>query len=228
MANYRQALFLKPGFAEAYNNLGLALQGQRKLDEAMANFRQAVLLKPDFAERTFTSPCPGFSGRLSEGWPEFEWRWQANYMKSGLRNFRQPLWQGNSLRNATILLHAEQGLGDTIQFIRFAALVKERIGNVLCECPAVLVRLLQSCADIDKVIPFGEPLPPFDVHAPLMSLPGIFKTTLATIPANIPYLHANTTLTEAQTRVPGSSKDFKIGVVWQGRSKSGTRTQTHR
>ena len=213
---YRQAVRFKPDFDDAHTNLGAALHNQGKYDEAAACHRQALRLKPDNATaHTNLGMWLLLHGNLEQGWPEFEWRWQTKQLKQSCRDFGQPLWQGNSLPDGTILLHAEQGLGDTIQFIRFAALVKDNVGTVLCECRPVLVRLLQSCAWIDKVIPFGEPLPPFDVHTPILSLPGILKTTLETIPARIPYLHADTARTEAYAPLLGSSQDFKVGIVWQ-------------
>ena len=136
-------------------------------------------------------------------------------LQSQFRNFPQPLWQGQPLPQGTILLHAEQGLGDTIQFIRFAAAVKECVGTVLCECPPSLVGLLQTCAGLDRIIPAGEPLPAFDVQAPLLSLPGILKTTLETIPARVPYLQAAAELKESQARASPMPRASKLG--WCGR-----------
>ena len=126
----RQALQLKPDFAEAYSNLGYALKEQGNLDEAINSCQQALRFKPDFADVHFNlAMLLLLAGDFSKGWPEYEWRWQSKHLRQDRRHFPQPLWQGNSLRNSTILLHAEQGLGDTIQFIRFAALVKERVGT---------------------------------------------------------------------------------------------------
>src|SRR5205085_2009569 len=103
-------------------------------------------------------------------------------------------WDGSPLEGQRILLYAEQGLGDTLQFVRYAPLVKQRGGTVLVECPASLVPLLSSCPGIDRAVAKDSTLPDFDVHAALMSLPGILGTTLATVPAVVPYLFADAAL----------------------------------
>ena len=152
---------------------------------------------------------------------------------SSKRSFSQPLWDGSSLAGRTILLHAEQGLGDTIQFIRYAPLVKRRGGTVILECQPALLRLLQSCAGVDRLLAQGSSLPHFDVHAPLLSLPGILGTTLSTIPAEVPYLFADANLVEhwRQELSRGVNSEperqrgkealagarvLKVGIAWQG------------
>ena len=115
----------------------------------------------------------------------------------------------------TILLQAEQGLGDTIQFIRYAPLVKRRGGTVILECQPALLRLLQSCAGVDRLLAQGSSLPHFDVHAPLLSLPGILGTTLSTIPAEVPYLFADANLVEHWRQELSPMRGFKIGIAWQ-------------
>ena len=131
-------------------------------------------------------------------------------------SFPQPLWDGSSLSGKTILLWAEQGLGDTLQFVRYAPLVKQQGGTVLLWCPAELGRILQTCAGIDRHRDGGSPLPPFDVQVPLMSLPAILKTTLATVPASIPYLFADAALRQRWQEELAHYTEFKIGIVWQG------------
>ncbi len=119
----------------------------------------------------------------------------------------------------TILLHAEQGLGDTIQFIRYGALVKKHGGTVLFECPVELVRLIERCPGIDQVLPQGQSLPPFDVQASLLSLPRILKTTLETVPASVPYIYADPVLTERWHRevfAVACDSPLNVGIVWQG------------
>ena len=195
----------------------MVLRDLGKLEEAVTSYRKALALKPDLAETHYNlAMVLLLRGDFVQGWQEYEWRWQTAQMKLELRNFPQPQWQGQSLPHGTILLRTEQGLGDTIQFIRFAALVKERVGTVLCTCPPSLVRLLRTCAGIDGIIPIGEPLPAFDVQVPLMSLPGILQTTLETIPAPIPYLQADAALTETQAHALANTNEFKVGIVWQG------------
>jgi hypothetical protein len=153
-------------------------------------------------------------GDFERGWEEYEWRWKK--AKVTPRDFPQPLWDSSALEGRTILIHTEQGLGDTLQFIRYVPLVKQRGGTVIVECPASLGQLLASCAGIDRLIASGAPLPPFDVHAPLLSLPRIFGTTLANVPAEVPYLSADPALVEYWRSELSSVAGIKIGIAWQG------------
>jgi tetratricopeptide (TPR) repeat protein len=216
IASYRRALDLNPSHADALNNLGLALEQQGHLDEAVACYRRAAELKPDFVGAHWNlSLLLLLLGDFDHGWAEYEWRWKTG--KIPARNFPQPRWQGENLAGKTILLHAEQGFGDTFQFIRYVPLVKNLGANVVVECQKALVKLLAGFPDVDQLVPGGQQLPAFDYHAPLMSLPGIFKTVLATIPATVPYLSADPALIaywrEKLDQVPG----FRIGINWHGR-----------
>ena len=220
VACYRRALALKPDYADAHNNLAVALNNQGNLHEARACFRRALALKPDYAAAHWNqSILTLLSGDFERGWAEYEWRWKINRQPFQRRNFSKPLWDGLPLAGRTILLHAEQGLGDTIQFVRYLPLVKERGGTVLFECQPALIPLLGARLGTDQLIPMGAPLPPFDVQAPLLSLPGIIGTTLATIPAKIPYLHAEPGLVEYWRKELAPLGGFKIGIAWQGNPK---------
>ncbi len=128
----------------------------------------------------------------------------------------QPRWDGSSLDGRTILLHAEQGLGDTIQFIRYVQLVKERGGKVIMQCQAPLLKLIGCVPHIDVLLPQDALPPAFDVQAPLLSLPGILHTTPATVPAAVPYLHADQRLVAHWRRQLEPVKGLKIGIAWQG------------
>ncbi len=217
VAQYQEALRLKPDYAEAHLNLGNALKDQGQLTEAVAQYQEALRLKPDYAEAHWNRAMAWLlAGDFERGWPEFQWRWQCKDLISSKRSFSQPLWDGSSLAGRTILLHAEQGLGDTIQFIRYAPLVKRRGGTVVLECQPALLPLLQSCAGVDRLLAQGSSLPPFDVHAPLLSLPGILETTLSTIPAEAPYLFADANLDEHWRQELSHLQGFKIGIAWQG------------
>ena len=233
---YRQALRLLPHCAEICNNLGLTLVEQGKPAEALTSFDQAVRIKPGFGEpRWNRSLLWLLFGDFSNGWSEYEWRWTQPNMAP--RSFPQPLWDGSALGGRTILLHAEQGLGDTLQFIRYLPLVQKQGGNVIFECqPAV--RLLCGFPAIGRLIAQGSPLPAFDVHAPLLSLPRLFDTALASIPAAVPYLHSDPRLVTYWRRqasglqCPGSEfesatsdtghrtwerkRRFLVGIAWQG------------
>ena len=215
VACYRWTLERQPGFAEAHNNLGNAFYGQGKLDEAVACFGRALQLKPDYADARATRAIVSLlTGDFERGWAEYEWRW--NTKDCPRRNFSQATWDGQPLDGKTILLHAEQGLGDVIQFVRYAALVKRRGGVVVVECPRPLLSLLASCEGIDRLVGPGEELPPFDVQASLLSLPGIFHTTLQGIPAMVPYLFADPGLVQRWRQELGRVAGFKIGIFWRG------------
>ena len=166
----REALRLKPDFANAMHNLAITRNLQGYLDEAIAINTEALRLDPGHAG---AHNCDALwtlqKGDFEHGWREYKWRWDIpNAVK---RDFAQPLWDGSSLNGKTILLHAEQGLGDTFQFIRYAPLVKDRGGTVIVEAQnARLVEMLLSCPGVKWVVAQGTELPEFDVHSPLMEL----------------------------------------------------------
>jgi hypothetical protein len=130
--------------------------------------------------------------------------------------FPTPPWDGSPLDGRTILVHAEQGLGDTMQFLRYVPLVRRRGGRVILVCQPPLMRLLSRVPGIERLVAWGEPLPEYDVQVPLMSLPGLFGTTLETVPAEVPYLDAEPALVEAWRHRLGSYAGFQVGIVWQG------------
>ncbi len=215
---FREAVRLKPDYAGAFNNLGSVLRDQRKLPESVAAYQEAIRLQPDFAEAHRNLGMVWLlQGDLENGWPAYEWRRKVKRL--AYETFSQPLWDGSLLAGKTILLHAEQGLGDTLQFIRFAALVKEHGGNVVLECPAELVRLVRNCPGVDQIAPQGSPRPGFDVQAPLLSLPYILRTTPANIPSSVPYLSVAAEIIERwRQEIAGAACDasLKVGIVWQG------------
>jgi tetratricopeptide (TPR) repeat protein len=218
VACYQQALRLKPNHAEAHNNLGNALRYQGKLDEALASFERALQAQPDFADGHWNRSLIWLlQGNFAQGWPAYEWRWRCKQLVP--RAFQQPRWDGSPLGGRTILLHWEQGLGDTIQFIRYAPLVKERGGRVLFQCQSVLASLLATCPGIDQLLLEGAPLPDFAVHSPLLSLPAILGTALETIPANVPYVTADPQHVERWRAELGPIAGYKIGIAWQGNPK---------
>ena len=164
-------------------------------DEALACFAQALRLRPDYPEAHWHQTLTWLhQGDLVRGWPEYEWRWKRKRARPRL--FPEPLWDGSNLKAKQFSLWCEQGLGDSLQFIRYAPLVKARGGNVLVECPDKLMAMFFTAAGIDQIVPQDTPsLPPFDVQVPLMSLPGIFGTRLHTIPSQVPYLSCRKTST---------------------------------
>jgi tetratricopeptide (TPR) repeat protein len=211
----RRLIERRPQSPEAWNSLAAVLRQRLNFDEAVRCYHKALSLQPDFkrAHKNLGMTLLVL-GRFEHAWAEYEWRWQCPPFKP--RPFTEPLWDGSPLNGRTILLHAEQGLGDAIQFVRYAALVKQRGGKVVVECSSALIPLLSTCRAVDRCIASESMLPHFDTHAPLLSLPSIMNTTLATIPADVPYLFADPKLKERWRKEIGTDGGLKIGIAWQG------------
>jgi Flp pilus assembly protein TadD len=219
IARYRCALEHKPDESRTHSNLGNALQRLRRFDEAAACYARALELDPRQPYAHFSSAALKLlTGDFSQGWAEYEWRWKLSELRE--RQFSEPQWNGEELGQRHIFLHAEQAFGDTIQFIRYAALVKERNprATLTVELPRPLTKLLAKCPGIDQLVAEGDELPPFDIHLPLASLPGIFNTTLTTIPNRIPYLSADRVLRDEWRVKLGSFNGLRIGINWRGRA----------
>jgi tetratricopeptide (TPR) repeat protein len=217
IAALRQALQIKPDIAELHNNLGNILRDDGLLDDAVAALRQSIRLKPDFAEAHYNLGIALLlKGDLPEGWSKYEWRWRCKNVAAPRSGSHQPRWDGADLTGRTILLQADAGFGDTIQFIRYVPLVAARGGKVVLECPPQLHRLLQALPGLERLISANQPLPQFDVHCPLTSLPLAFGTKLETIPAQIPYLNANDDLSRRWAKLLADSDGLKVGIVWAG------------
>lgn len=215
-ATLRQALQHQPGLAGAHSALGDVLRNRGRLAEAETALREALRLQPDDPDAqvhlAFTLLQ---AGRLAEGWRAYEHRGRARAWRGRTRRFAARQWQGEALAGRTLLLHAEQGLGDTLQFCRYAPLIHLDGGRVLLEAPEPLERLLASLPGV-TVLRRDAPLPPFDLHCPLMSLPQRFGTTLATIPA-APYLPADPAATSAwRARLAALPPGPRVGLVWAG------------
>lgn len=224
-AAFRRAIELRIDLTEAHNNLGNALVDLGKLDEALTAFDRAIELQPEFAEAHVSrSVVLLLRQNWQLGWADYEYRRRVPQFA---RTFDQPAWQGESLAGKTILLYAEQGLGDTIQFVRYAPLVRRRGARVVLECQRALLPLIETAAGIDQLVPAGDELPKFNVQAALLSLPGIFATTAVNIPAPVPYLHADPARVESwkvklseRFQPPASSRQpLSVGIAWQGSSK---------
>lgn len=213
----QRALELKPDHVEAYNGLGLVLADQSQLAESEAAFRQALALAPDYADAHLGLALTLLlQGRLPEGWAQYEWRWRCPPLAQLPRRFAEPLWDGGDLAGRTLLLHAEQGFGDTLQFVRFLAQAPGWGGPVVLECQPPLHRLLQMSFPAVPLVARGEPLPPFDVQAPLLRVPYLLGTSLDTLPAAIPYLRVETGLATAWAERLAGVPGWRVGLVWSG------------
>jgi tetratricopeptide (TPR) repeat protein len=212
----RQAITLNPALPEAHSNLGHALSDCGEVDAAMASYHRALQLQPKSPKfQHYIAITHLLRGEFAEGWKLYENRWQTKALIRSRRDFTQPLWQGQPLAGERILLHAEQGLGDTLQFVRYVPLVAERGGTVILEVPAELRRLLSNISGATEVITRGDCLPDFSWHCPLLSLPLAFGTHAATIPANVPYLKSDPLAAQPWLQ-SGSSSALRVGLVWAG------------
>lgn len=218
---FSEAVRLQPDFAEAHYNMGLSLRWLNRMHEAIAAYRRAVAIKPQQPDFHFNLGLALLHvGNYPEGFAEYEWRWQCKSHKSPRWNFQQPQWRGEDIAGKTILLHAEQGYGDTIQFCRYAPLVAARGAKVVLEVQSGLERLMRTLAGVAKVIVRGENRGQFDCHCPLMSLPLAFGTTIDPVRCQIAYLAANPIdVEQARMRLdelcpPGR----RVGLVWAGRA----------
>lgn len=221
-AALRQAAALRPGYASALANLGLVLQEQGRLTDALAAFDAALAADPAHAAAHGNrAMLLLLLGRLEEGFAEYEWRWRMPGFATAPRDFGCPAWTGERLDGGTLLIHAEQGLGSAIQFVRYAVLAAERSTRVVLECQAPLLRLFRGSlagpgGPVAEVIRKGDPLPPCDRHAPLMSLPHLLGTSLASIPAEIPYLAADAADLACWRERLAPARRPRVGLVWSG------------
>jgi Flp pilus assembly protein TadD len=215
---FLEALRLDSRLASAHNNLGSLYKAMGRSGEAFACFELALALDPDSTLAKWNRALALLSaGDYERGWQEYEWRWQRP--ETPPRRLPKPLWNGEPLAGQRILLHTEQGLGDTVQFIRYAALLKQRGAYVLFECPSPLAEVLKTAPGVDELIIEGAPIPPFDCHTPLMGLPRLFQTSLADVPVFEAYVQADPQRVERWRQVftPHWQKgQWLVGLSWQG------------
>ena len=218
LESYDRAIALKPDYAEAYYNRGNALRELHRHADAIESFERAISLQPDHASAHWNlADCRLLLGDFVRGWEEYEWRWKLQQWQASGRDFPQPLWLGREpVRGRTILLHSEFGLGDTLLFCRYAREVAALGAEVVLEVQPPLLRLLGKLEGVAQVLPRGDPLPAFDCHCPLMSLPLAFRTDLASIPARIPYLRSEATRVDRWRRRLGEARKPRLGLVWSG------------
>lgn len=214
LALHRQAAALASGNVEILNHLGLTQHERGALHEAIAVFRQALAGAREFAPAHLNLAMSLLaSGALREGAAEYEWRWRGEHR---LPNIDAPLWDGRPLDDGTLLLWAEQGLGDAIQFVRYAPTLRPLARRIVLACPPALARLMETAPGVDRVVPFGQVLPPVSAYLPLMSTMRLLATTLETIPAEIPYVAPPR---EQRKKVAAAFRGMtrpKVGIVWAG------------
>ncbi|MGH8780557.1 tetratricopeptide repeat protein [Paraburkholderia sp.] len=210
-----------PRYAMAWFNRGNLLQEMNRPVDSIAAYERAIDVDPEYVD----PHCAlGFLllalGRFPEGWRKYEWRWRDHKVFANQRPFPQPLWLGDEpVTGRTVLLHAEQGFGDTLQFSRYAALVKQLGARVVLEVQPGLTTLMQTLPGVDQLVTKGETLPPFDLHCPLMSLPLALRTEVDTVPATAPYLSADPQRVAQWRDTLGEARRPRVGLSWAGNPK---------
>ena len=222
---YFELLNAKPNDTGILYNTAYALKKLGRIEEALYYYRTTLEKNPHHAEAHFSLGLAYLTnGDFLQGWKEYEWRWKRNSQLSQPRNFSQPLWDGSPLNGKILFLHAEQGLGDTFQFIRYAKYIKEKFGGTLIVAVqrSLFTIISQCCPYIDRVITLNQQPVHFDYHAPLLSLPFILKTDINSIPNNLPYINPDATLVKNWKKKLGNTDIFKVGICWQGNSNYST------
>ncbi len=220
LASYDRALALRPDYANALTNRGVTLHALKRFEEELPCYERALAVRPDFAEAHYNEGwCRLLIGDFDRGWAKQEWRWDTEQLRHGKRDFTQPLWTGShEIAGRTILLHAEQGFGDTIQFCRYVSKVVEHGARVILEVQRPLHGLMRTLSGAEQIVSRGDALPQFDMQCPLLSLPLAFATRLATIPSATPYLHASAQAAIDWNARLGPRMRPRIGLAWSGRA----------
>lgn len=215
LAALERAVALDGGFAEAHNARGTTLQALARFDEALEAYERALACDPQFADAHFNRACAWLrQGDYERGWAEYEWRFKCKVFAA------PPLsgttWDGSPQPDRTLLVYCEQGLGDTLQCVRYLPLVRERVGRVILACQPALVPLLRTSGLCEHVAALGSAVPPFDLHAALLSLPYLFRTTLQNLPAPRRYLQADAALAAQWRERLTAEPALRVGLCWQG------------
>ncbi len=218
LPDFERALALNPGYVDAYVNAGNTLKGLARFPEALEKLDRALAIRPDDLTATWSKAVLKLTlGQLREGWPLYESRLQLEPARSSQRTFDVPRWTGaESLAGRTLLIHAEQGLGDTLQFARYVHAVEALGAQVIFEVQPSLKRLMGSLGMRGTLLARGEPLPRFDLHIPLLSLPLALNTDLDSIPGGVPYLHVEPEAARSWSARLAALPGLKVGINWHG------------
>lgn len=212
---YEEILELYPNNHHVLYNLGYTIKKLGYIEKALEIYNKVLDIDPNYALARFSRSLTYLTlGNWTDGWKEYEWRWTA--YNDIAKKFDAPVWDGSDIMGKRILIYAEQGLGDTVQFIRYAKLVKEMGAYVIFETQSPVKDLLKLCPYIDEVYARGEKLPHFDLQIPLMSLPMIFKTEISSVPEIVPYIYAKQELVQYWGEQIKHDRNIKIGICWQG------------
>jgi hypothetical protein len=216
---FQRALRSDPGNASLMNNIGITLAAEQNTGGEISWFRNSVRIDRGQVDGHWNLAQAALShGLLEEGWREYEWRWRKPDFTSLRKDLEMPPWDGSPLSGRSLLVHAEQGFGDTVQFCRYLSHPRLASGDVVVEVPRELVSLMRRSFDRIAVVARGESVPRADLHVPLMSLPYIVGTTLESIPAKVPYLKADPdAIARWEARLEGFGRPMRVGVVWRGR-----------
>lgn len=220
LSNFNKAIALKPDFAEAYYGRGVVFCDTGRINQAMDDYNKALSLRRDYPEANFNKGVfELLLGNFEEGWPLYEWRWVVNQQNLGKDYGGRTLWLGGQpLTGKTILVCPEQGLGDFIQFVRYVPLIEALGANVILEVYPALVPLIRTLKGAFKIITKGDALPDVDYYCPIMSLPLALKTTIGTIPNEVPYLSTSPQKQIEWQRRLGPKVKPRVGLVWAGSS----------
>lgn len=211
----RSAVEQKPDCGEAWCNLGNTLGDLGEIDEAMRCYRKAILIKPDYTQARLNRAIGLLrQEKFDDGWVEYEWRYKLK--ECPRRQFGKPRWDGFSLADRVLLLHAEQGFGDTLQMVRYASYLKNQGSKVVLECQKALIPLLTENGVADQIVALGDKIPDFDLHLPLMSAPSVLHPELGFLEENVPYLRPKAELVEKWGEVLHQYSGRRIGIFWQG------------
>lgn len=225
-AAFERALQLAPCEPLYHVNYGTALKERGLLAAAVAAYDLALKYQPDYVSARWNRSLAWLrAGDFARGWPEYEWRFRRE--QTSPRKLDRPQWDGRAVLDAkTVLIHAEQGLGDTFQFCRFAERIKQcGAKRVMMEVQSPIAGTLVGCAGVDQLLVEGEPLPAFHFHLPMLSCPAATQTTLANVPNRVPYLHAEPDRVKHWATViekldaseqPRAARPFRVGLAWQG------------